>query len=1611
MAASSAHLLNNPSQAFSYQPKVSHTVGIPIDGKIRDIKRDGTVAGRLFDPMRAAYGGQAVEVAKQATKDEFKAVNAPVTLDYFEGWIDSLKENVAWARQAGVTIPKEIEQALTSWNHLYAKAISAAHQACAYEDRNNPGNKNPVLEPGPGGAMPPLTKAQRKAAEKYLNQTFHKGDPIARAFVQSGHAVNYIKQYVSTRAHDLGKALAEGRASGLEKALIWLGVREAAAKDIANEYINGHKSSGDLEVIQKGLKAHGIAASDKIVEFAAEYHQGVKRWSDQTKSFLQKDKAEDGQYIIFDHAAGGQRRVSLSEKAKHEALQDMEWAVQSWLDEPLKQRFAKILEQKGGVAALRLRGEAYNGALYSLNPHDQSRQAIARVYLKLIGEHLKEPEKSRTGLRMLFGPCGAPQTLWSVLGGPLGANRHITGLTSLDDPHCGDFHEVDGLQSCEHDRTYMKISRGSELYESFERLADANEQNIRYDEHDNIIAPIDCVHSQIMINIEGAEQEVGRHLLRALGYQNVDDASVKVTGISCGKDGQDSPYQMMGGQYVFGETKGSSGPMPLQVGRENPGAQELVSEGVEFYANGQPIGIFTQNHDDAYRESTNGVTGDEMLPWSESVSKEHFSNQPGARNFLYHQVFRGLGLEKLKTPEEYRERINRFLALEANREVLTDLKKWSGEGWLEYLKSFFSASNDLVKAGESFNLSNQHLEELKSGAIKTLGRPEDMDQLERKIKKLFRSYKQYKKDFGDEVKEILKRPVGEMRADYVKELRKVKDQKRRDNIVEQLNDFYRNQKMDTQQIQNLLLVFESNAWASAALKVLQALHENRGEVNAEVNAKVRQPIEALSRSHVLDEKKMESTLKMLEKHLVSGYEGSLHALKDKVDKGQMRDRSVYFYPRAQKKGGLSKLFRANWKNISGNSRLPGGIAGIVTGGTFLSGLGMIVGGLASTVLSGASALFSAVLLRIGYQLERDAGISDRRLKENAKHKKELLELARKDMDTAFQKKKDDIERTLKDVKHRLHTITMLPSSQLAELSKTLDSLDLRQKPAQAILKLNSLKVKEIQKLNTEIGNELSQLLEILGGEEALINAANRVQTYESYLETVKREKNDNFFTRLTGRGYMGGAGMLLGSSALAIASVFTPIPALAAGVAGIAAFATLAGVYLANAFKSKNEKKLSESVHRNEGVWQPKVIGYVREFLNRLYDRPHLFSHMNKAWLRGGLVLGGMAMLSAGFVAANVFTAGAPLMITGAVLGGAMLLGSVPLFKDTFNLFNRYAAWKGKYPRGNDSMPHVWGKEFSEDKKEFWNLGKQSGQVLETNMRILETFDQEIIRRMTEYESKTGKTIALKSEQLPGRNHNSRNHWPAFLKERFLNPNRKSELIKQAIQGKAETGGVLSSEDQLSIVRPLLAYNMMDYALLEKNSLVNRTKSLSRELSAMKKAEHQGYKMELYDQVLFEHQQAINRLKGVNAFIDKLQAYQANTQNGRVDGTKQQRNGAVPAWEDITTGFAYHMGLLPHVLGSQKEQRNFAAQFKHEGVRLEEYSGPLGSKHIANLSVSNLSEMPDSIKTYLKKNASEQIADLYAYVLPGLLSTEVNALYEREMPKRTPGVSEHVLKA
>ncbi|MEJ2754838.1 MAG: hypothetical protein P8104_03150, partial [Gammaproteobacteria bacterium] len=758
---------------------------------------------------------------------------------------------------------------------------------------------------------------------------------------------------------------------------------------------------------------------------------------------------------------------------------------------------------------------------------------------------------------------------------------------------------------------------------------------------------------------------------------------------------------------------------------------------------------------------------------------------------------------------------------------------------------------------------------------------EKLVKLERDIKKMFRLFEQYKHDLGGDLnnqnsknmlKEILSKPEGEDRTKCVNKFRAEKNEISKQSMIAKLNNFHKNYTKDTgelnkiiKKLNDLLEIFESDAWAVAALKSLKSLVAQEGQLGSVQEEKLDSVIETLAKEHTLDVSKMESTLNNLAPYFVSNNKliVSNNNLNDVLSasapaKRIDADAPVHFYPRAQSK--LSKLFRVNWKNGAGNHRLPGGVSGVVTGGTFLAGAGMVAGATAATVLSGVGALFSGLLGAIGYQVERDATISDRRLNQNKKYCKKRLVSMWNDIENLEKKLisnnyyfKNKFNEELLNVDFRLNSLHSeskgaLPVKDLDELKRALKEAQAAIPAAQATTESSS---EESQSKQLEKIAEIAEVDALL---KAMINTVDRIKTYSARLENIKREKNDNFFGHLTGRGYLLGAGMMLASAAATVAAVFTPVPALVAGVLGVAAFVDLAAVYFSNAMKSNKEVHLNDKAKFQAGEGNSKVVGYRRQGLFRFYDRSNLFKHMSKSWLRGGLMLTGMAALSAGFVAANVFTAGAPLLITGAVLGGAMLLTSVPLFKDTFQLFNRYATWKTRYARGNDTLPHVWGKNFVEDKKEYWNLSKQNAQVGETNMRIMQEIDNKMIAKLIE-NAAAGKASNHKVA-LPGRAQNSRNKWSTFMQERFLSPNRKAEFLKQAIQGKADTGGLLDEKEQKEIVRPLIAYNMLDYTLLEKNSLVFRAKCLLEELTAFESA---GVDTELMNQVKSEYEHVLKR--------------------------------------------------------------------------------------------------------------------------------------------------------
>ncbi len=455
---------------------------------------------------------------------------------------------------------------------------------------------------------------------------------ISHAEVLSG-AMHYIED-VLTNDNNSSIGNARSRLLGAMSSLLNID-KENIKYDKLEKKIDALSESDlknlNLNTVSELLEVFGYDAdvAKTVFRLACDYNKRKSAWEKDENGILSRDKVGDEDlYTYFDHQKGGEKSVIKDKKVAIEAKRDLNMRAQlvvlKEFEDELKQEFVKI----GGAGASRFGGNTYNCGLYGQNPHDKAREWTTLIELKWLVDGGTEYTPKH-----MYGPCGAMQMPAWLLGGVLSAVHHSSALTSLWCPHNGDFHGVDGLQLDPNSRTYGFVREGTELYEQFTRKKpelilkrDAENVNPSNGQTEKgIVVPIDCVHSQNFLFINGTEDEMARNLRRLWGYKS--DAEVKVSSVATKRDGTDTQYlQMRGGdetpsKKIVGRSVFANSPGLYDIHNNTVDVdvrqEALVIEGLELYKKGwknqdqkdisnKPFCVanFTQNHDDAFHEHT-----------------------------------------------------------------------------------------------------------------------------------------------------------------------------------------------------------------------------------------------------------------------------------------------------------------------------------------------------------------------------------------------------------------------------------------------------------------------------------------------------------------------------------------------------------------------------------------------------------------------------------------------------------------------------------------------------------------------------------------------------------------------------------------------------------------------------------------------------------------------------------------------------------------------------------------------------------------------------------------------------------------------------------------------
>ncbi len=1616
--------------------------------------------------------------------------------------------------------------------------------------------------------LPTLSKEQSQFAVQKRKETFFRGHPEVRENYSNEKKIEQITQYISKEASTLANSFLSNNTQdqalgGLRHALynqynidIQSIINNLPSSDITLESLNKLETTFNLLLENIESKPSFLK---EIIKFAilkiGRYFAWENKDSNLNKPFIkttikpiQEQTGTDIQLketteFAVKNKLGRIEYVSIEKKAAIESTRDLNRSISNWLNDFYLKELEKDFTTDPSDAtqrqliAIRHFGNTKNTGKVSYGtapPGEISRPQAVLAHLRMIAKHKEHRAAQHAGYKNLlaelyYGVCGAKQAIDSETDGFDVALKDITGGVSLWDKHGNDFHDVGGLQECNHHRTKQKIIPGTALYNSFEQLALLeNKKNpnysFKYDAYDNLITDADCVHSKAFAHIPGDEPFRALELRRLLGYDTVMDAKVINSSTACRNYGHDPDCAS---NIVIGETKHSDGVtfldtdikfsliilsneehLPkatvnkvflvqrkteeghpvfqpiifdenghkhhsnsyindLQILKELhdkdlseqveyvkqhfqlPNNDEpLISETVRLHQEGliseaaetyiklnvsssdewQALSITPQNHDDAFRYDEKGEVGDETSI-AMTGGDYHVSKIPGQRDFVRTAAERSSHDSCVPEIKQFKEYFKNFE--EQQSEILHTLKDKNITAIDNYYLLFENISENVISEDEAkhalevlkqankiIHLYQQYKTDLVDASNKPLKDNEIIELLllrnkadsyyiehlnsHKKIGNLSEHSQEYTKkltEYTTEAKKLKSISDTAIAENIAKNISKnifqldgkISTTISERNITEEQKLAIFKKMFEPEKIKNLKMTFRSDEWCLATLSAIeqaQIEQDSTGEEQAgdniipspnsgfnsdrlttlltEAFSKLSpDPYNAQDNNHPANtavKKITESLTHRIEKtqtptvniNRKRGFLKKINLFKSKTKKMGR----VHTYPRRQEGHILPA-------GPNGSHRTPSGIKGIVTSSTFLAGIGQIFTKSAE-YMSAASTPFAGLLTAIGWQTSKDAAIKTRRAEHNIK---------------AIDQKMKTLEKSLNFLCRKI-----LNNS---------SSLSFKEK---------------VENIRTIIHNESPENKKYIPIARDIIA---KIDESKNSKYNLQLEKKDNFYARWTGRVFqaIGAAGFITGMTTLVKLTrnsqitqkfiqpiwkhIVEPIIHSRAFeifshiLPGVSAF-SLAAIYEMNA--QNNQIQLNRILQTNSFDKEiPALVGFQREFLQRTKKDIQRLSWAKNDWRRGSIALTVMGVI-------DTILCCIPGMspISRVICGALTTLFSVPLLTSTFNLYNRHTNWAGRYARSNDDSHHLSGANYTAmtehplRKKLFWSLGKQASEFTTRKLQIMHDMD----------------TKEPNVETKPSTKHNARNSWGTFLYERFINPNYSDDYYKKKLMQHLANGKPSNYDNTIrgQVAYQMKAYTDYERAFLEELVAFNNKRLHEYEQLADFDTATNTLKLpkELetpYQALLEETRNAEDRLNAANLFLQEFLEFAKNTDVGRTSSAENDTK-----WKEITFKFSYRFGMLPYAL-TRKQQKDVAKQQGETFTRTtykdfgHEYLESLTIKHdkLAEQNLSNIQNYFDS------KNFEEIFAELFTFVMPDLLNTEVMALYERfERPAHTP---------
>ncbi len=1198
---------------------------------------------------------------------------------------------------------------------------------------------------------------------------------------------------------------------------------------------------------------------------------------------------------------------------------------------------------------------------------------------------------SRTYISCVYGPCGNMQRAGFEVGLVLSAVQHLTGETSLYCAHNGDFAEVAGLQNDPANRTYMKVKPGTEVFNIF-----AVDPELVHTDKDEYFIPIDCVHSQVLLNLPGCQEEATRILRMTMAdiIPDIENLEVRIAGTAALKNGADKPYNS---DSVAACSRFADYPHLYKVG-ENRNQEDCIIEALEFvYHQGEttiPLLIATQHHDDAEKGSKS---------WQDysndtAVDERPVINNDGAKrnvvdNRTKHLVDRALG--RTQAPDKARpvSVVTPRSPSEPASETMATLEKTERSFFGKLIDQLFlrKTADSPAPTVEAENIEAQFIE-----AEELSQEQQDLDTLKQLIAKRWWS--------------------GERPS-------------LKNDDLQRNGELFKTVALEHSPEARLFEIIASGG----------QLPQSAQEISDRVDQAHRQGMPDLHR-------------------LVVGFDDVATHI-ERFLKPKLKERKASTASGADTAPGKGKLklFHRPLRRWQGadkrTSSLPGGTIGTVAVGPTAAGAlnttaavvpaAKAAAGITATAGTG---LAGGLLITQGAFMTKSVQATSRRLGKLSKEKQasfdqsynlwsalrsnSTLEAERNNAIAPLKTRLAEVNNTVQHFKQQIADCQAPAlADKKAGFVEALDAISkqIQQTDSHQVLEicdirtlLSSLslatsicaymKEQQASVLSNEVTEAGTALLAEVTDWGMLLDSdrftfetqcINQLESHNTALRELKSARKDNEVMRWTGLGYGAAGGAFVAAASAPLAAALSALGPVGTGI--------LTLVYTGNALNTLRDQRRTAAAEldvQGQYPWAPKVVGFHRSLLTTQAAQVEADRMKNEGlgprtagWGLGAAAMAGLTITGA---TATALSGGAALPV---VLGVGVGL-SVVINASTYNLFNRHAARGAPFGARPESSAHADGMDSDERKRLFWSLSKQLPQTLELKHRMLEQLDNNVKKALAAevnlYPMKKGAKSPLLSHKSLVYTTDSRRKLNYFV-EKFFNPNYSRIKQAKAIR-KAFTADWKADVHNA-------CYSFRLYSEHESNTLRDSAKSLVGRLALVDRQIKSFTASNAGDDILAHlhlERDAIDKrihevagqMRGVKSFAKALHTFEKEYHYFKHSGAAdQQQDAAMKAnFETLITDFAHRMGLLGS-LYSRGVTKQLAEQFSQD-LKVDTYGNR--QQHIANARCQPDRELSADFRAKLNEDAFKNLANLLVFSLPDMLQYEVQKLLQTELHLRKP---------